>query len=80
MLRWRFPNLSFGFRLQGRKELRGHHLGGALDHSLTNARYRPTELQIAGVFYECAFAQLPRFWSAVTVHRFGQPQPVAAIG
>jgi len=46
--------LSFCF--QRCEELRRHHLGRALDHSLTSARNGPT--QNAGVFYERRFTVL----------------------
>ena len=49
MLRRWLTHVRLCFRTQSRKELRGHHLRGALDHSLAHARNRPAYLNVAHI-------------------------------
>src|SRR6476659_4586661 len=58
MLRWRLPNLGFGFSLERGEKLRRHHFSRPLNHSLSDAGNRPTQLQVAGILYDGTFTFL----------------------
>ena len=73
MFRWRLTCDNLGFRFQGREKLRGHHLCGALNHSLPDTRNRATQLQIAGVFDQRAFALFFQLEIACAFQESGRP-------
>src|SRR6266508_3913836 len=67
MLRLRLTGARLGFSSQRRKELRCHHPRGALNHPLTDARNRATQLKISSVLNQRSFAFFRQIQNARTL-------------